>query len=194
MIRAATAAAIALGLLGCNAMASPGPPAPARSAMHTGGTLPPRPVLAAMPSFDGIGPLRFGMTPPQMRKAWGRPLHGRAPAGDPQACWYLTPDGHERGVKFMIEANRFVRIDVQSRRRTAPGGGRTGMPASRIEELYAGRVTAAPGKYDPAARILSVSSPRHPGAKLIFELDPAGNVASWRIGVTPQVDYVEGCG
>ena len=28
---------------------------------------------------------------------------------------------------------------------------------------------------------------------LLFETNAEGNVASWRIGVPPQVDYVEGC-
>ena len=31
-------------------------------------------------------------------------------------------------------------------------------------------------------------------AVLVFETDEAGRVQEWRIGLPPQVDYVEGCG
>lgn len=197
MIRAATAAAIALALLAGGAGAARGPPASPSaiqpSAMHTAGTLPPRAVLAAMPDFNGIGPLRFGMTAREMRRAWGLPLYGRAPADDPQGCWYLAPREDNRDVTFMLEAGRFVRIDVRSADKTAPGGGRIGMSVRDIDRLYAGRITATPGKYDPSTRTLSVSSPRHVHARLIFETGPRETVTAWRIGVVPQVDYVEGC-
>ncbi|TQC57293.1 lectin, partial [Pantoea dispersa] len=29
---------------------------------------------------------------------------------------------------------------------------------------------------------------------LVFETDAAGKVVAWRVGLPPQVDYVEGCG
>ncbi len=31
-------------------------------------------------------------------------------------------------------------------------------------------------------------------AVLLFETDAQGRVEEWRIGLPPQVDYVEGCG
>lgn len=203
MNRAVVATGMALGVLASTAAASPMPPgsapAAARSAMRTGGTLPPRPVLAAMPDFAGIGPLRFGMDPAQMRRAWGLPLYGHAPAHDPQACWYLLPRKDDHGLMFMVEAGRFVRIDVATTDKTAPGGGRVGMTTAQIERLYAGRVTATPGKYDSDARVLSITPshrrPPHGGrAKLVFDVDAAGRVDGWRIGMPPQVDFVEGCG
>jgi hypothetical protein len=30
-------------------------------------------------------------------------------------------------------------------------------------------------------------------AKLVFETDAAGKATAWRVGLSPQVDYVEGC-
>ena len=29
--------------------------------------------------------------------------------------------------------------------------------------------------------------------RLVFEVDAAGKVTSWRVGLSPQVEYVEGC-
>ncbi|MGH8212418.1 MAG: lectin, partial [Rhodanobacteraceae bacterium] len=91
--------------------------------------------------------------------------------------------------------DQFVRVDVKADSKVAaPGGGRVGMDAQQIEKLYAGRVHASPGKYDPAAKILSVTPPRIKDVGLVFETDDSGVVKSWRIGVDPQIDFVEGCG
>lgn len=193
---------LVLVLAGCNAPNGDGRPAqtPASAAtrMHppvrTGGPQPARSVLDAMPDFSGIGPLRFGMTAQQMRKAWGLPLHGEAPAQDPQACHYLQPRKDDTSLLFMVEQDRFVRVDVRTPRIIAPGGGHVGMSAARIETLYPGRVQSAPGKYDAAAKVLSVPAPQGGRARLVFETDASGKVIAWRVGVPPQVDYVEGCG
>lgn len=197
MIRAALATVLALGVAVCNAGVAGAAAAGAamtQPPMQTGGTLPARSVLAAMPDYNGIGPLRFGMSAEEMRRAWGRALYGHPPTGDPQACYYLLPRKGRHDLTFMVEDDRFVRVDVTAKDKTAPGGGRVGMPVSQIRQLYAGHIRTAPAKYNPDARVLSVVPPRHEHAKLVFDTDASGHVASWRIGVAPQVDYVEGCG
>ncbi|MGH8162755.1 MAG: lectin [Rhodanobacteraceae bacterium] len=161
--------------------------------MQTGGTLPPRSVLDAAPDFKGIGPLRFGMDAQQMRKAWTRPLYGEAPANDPNACYYLRPRKDDYGLLFMMENDRFARVDVRKNSITAPGGGRVGVTIDELRKLYAGRIDAAPNKYDPAAQTLRVTPPHDEAARLLFEADHDGKVTSWRIGFMQQVNYVEGC-
>jgi hypothetical protein len=197
VIRAFSIAAITLMLIACSATEShdadsmgaltPPPPRPVND-------LPPRSLIDAMPDFGGIGPLRFGMTAEQMRKTWGVPLYGEGPANDPQACHYLRPGKDDYGLLFMVEGDRFVRVDVKTDTKAAPGGGRVGMDAGQIEKLYAGRTTATPGKYDGGAKVLSIAAPGSVEAKLVFETDASGLVKSWRIGLMPQVGYVEGCG
>lgn len=204
MIRAVFIAGAAVVLAACNAPPSQASRTGAAGAsttqatatghMQAGPSQPARPVLDAMPEFNGIGPLRFGMTATQMRTAWGLPLYGEAPANDPSACHYLSPRQDAHDLLFMLEGNHFVRIDVSAAGKTAPGGGRVGMTLRQIDTLYAGHVTGSPGKYDAAARVLSVDPPHGGNAKLIFEIDAVGNVKAWRIGVPPQIDYVEGCG
>lgn len=161
--------------------------------MRTGGTLPPRAVGNAQPDFNGIGPLRFGMTAQQMRKAWGVPLYGEAPLKDPLACYYLRLRKDDYGLLLMIEGGKFVRADVRKDSIPAPGGGRVGMTGDAMRKLYAGRIQTAPNKYDPPAQTLRVVPLHNEPARLVFEVDARGKVRSWRVGVPPQVDYVEGC-
>lgn len=170
--------------------------APAQSAPQArkGAPLPAVSVLDAQPGFNGIGPLRFGMTAAQARAAWGLPLHGEAPEQDPQACYYLSPQAGSHGLLFMVEGGRFVRVDVTTPAKTAPGGGRVGMPTRELEKLYAGRLATARGKYDAGSTVLTVMAPGGAPAKLVFTTSAAGVVTAWRIGTPPQVDYVEGCG
>jgi hypothetical protein len=40
---------------------------------------------------------------------------------------------------------------------------------------------------------LSIAASGVAPSKLVFETDAAGKVTAWRVGLTPQVDYVEGC-
>ena len=41
--------------------------------------------------------------------------------------------------------------------------------------------------------VLRVADPGGGNGALVLELDKDGRVDEWRIGVPPQVDYVEGC-
>lgn len=151
------------------------------------------PVAAAgVIGFQGFGPAAFGTDQEQVRMAWGRDL-GDARPPEPGGCYYLIPqpmgsDGYR--IAFMMEGDRFSRIDVRDPGYAAPGGGTVGMDRAAIEGLYPGRVEAAPHKYVDGAQTLRVAEE---GAALVFETDAAGQVTAWRIGVPPQVDYVEGC-
>ncbi len=85
-----------------------------------------------------------------------------------------------------------MRYDVGNDKETAPGGGKRGMDAERIRQLYAGRVEESAHKYVPGGKILRIEDGAGTGV-LVFETDAAGKVSDWRAGVAPQVDYVEGC-
>lgn len=202
MIRTVFIGGAVLVLVACGAteshdassMNGPMKPAEAMTPPRPANDLPARSVLDAMPDFNGIGQLQFGMSAEQMHKAWGAPLYGEAPVNDSQACYYLRPRKDDYDLLFMMEGGRFVRIDVKTSSKTAPGGGRVGMDAQQIEKLYAGHVHVSPGKYDSTEKILYVVPPRIKGTGLVFETDASGAMKAWRIGVAPQVDYVEGCG
>ena len=93
----------------------------------------------------------------------------------------------------MFEDGRFVRYDVGTAKEAAPGGGRVGMDEAQIRTLYGARVQVQPHKYVAGAKYLCIAALQGDGA-LVFETDEHGKVTRWRVGVLPQVDYVEGCG
>lgn len=145
-------------------------------------------------TFAGFGPAPFGADEEAVRMAWGKPLEG-AP-DEAGGCYFLAPA--PRGAPpfpfaFMFEGGKFARIDVRTDAILAPGGGRIGMPAEDIVRLYP-EAQAMPHKYVDGARTLRTKDPAGGDAALVFETDAAGAVVAWRIGVPPQVDYVEGCG
>ena len=208
-------AVLALSLAACQREAPPAEPVPAVSAPATPaepaptgdqpdahvppanamGTNVPQ-VVDGVVTFQGFGPAAFGSEAEQVRMAWGNDL-GDAKPSEPGGCYYLTPPQMgttDYGIGFMIEGDRFSRIDVGNDGYTAPGGGRVGMARAEIEQLYSGRVEASPHKYVEGAHTLRVADADGGQSALVFETDAAGKVTGWRIGVPPQVDYVERCG
>lgn len=148
--------------------------------------------------MDGYGTLEFGMTADEARAAWnGNPLEPGADAGaDAMACHHLSPAGQSTPAQlaFMFEDDLFVRYSVESSEITAPGGGRVGMDEAALQGLYGKSLQASGHKYVEGGKVLA--SREDAGALpsiLVFETDAGGVVTSWRVGLAPQVDYVEGC-
>lgn len=163
----------------------------------------PAAAAAAIPAagdsrMDGYGALEFGMTDEEARAGWeGNPLESAGPdSGDPLACHHLYPTGQATPAQlaFMFENDLFVRYSAESDQIAAPGGGRVGMDEATLQGLYGGRLESSPHKYVEGGKMLM--SPEDGGAlpsRLFFELDARGRVTSWRVGLAPQVGYVEGC-
>ena len=128
-----------------------------------------------------------------MRQSWGKDLAG-APS-EPNGCYYLFPESlANTGYRFafMIEGGKFSRIDVRTADIAAPGGGKVGMDKAALHKLYAG-MTEQKQKYDENALNLRAMDPQGGPGTIVFDVDAAGKATAWRIGVPPQVDYVEGC-
>jgi hypothetical protein len=145
-------------------------------------------------TFEGFGPAAFGADQEQVRIAWGRDLEAAPPGA--ATCYYLMPQPPPAGgyrIAFMIEDGRFARIDVRAVDIVAPGGGNLGMNAEEIEALYPGRVEERPHKYVEGAKYLRIPDAAGGKGVLLFATDADGHVSEWRIGLPPQVDYVEGC-
>lgn len=145
-------------------------------------------------SFTGFGPAEFGATEEAVRQAWGGDL-GDAQPSEPGGCYYLIPQPVGTAgfrTAFMIEGDKFSRIDVRDASVAAPGGAKVGMTADEVRALYP-KVEEQPHKYDPDGKVLRVADPAGGTGALVLELDKDGRVDEWRLGVPPQVDYVEGC-
>jgi len=88
-------------------------------------------------TFAGFGPAKFGGTQEDVRMAWGGDL-GDAKPSEPGGCYYLIPqpvgtDGYR--TAFMIEGDKFVRMDVRRDDVTAPGGGKVGMTRAQVATM-----------------------------------------------------------
>ena len=67
------------------------------------------------------------------------------------------------------------------------------MTTDDIRRLYADRVEEQNHKYVDGGKYLRINDAGAGKGVLLFEADAAGKIGEWRIGVPPQVDYVEGC-
>ncbi|TKR29647.1 lectin [Luteimonas gilva] len=196
-------AALIVGLSACNAERKPQDGAGAEQAQAQQpldqpaedvppATAPPAtPMPAPVPgTYEGYGAARFGMSAEEVKRGWDGELEGASA----DACYYLRPKQTDGAgwPALMFENGKFVRYDVETIADVAPGGGQVGMSVDDIKTAYAGRVEEQPHKYVEGGKNLRIKS--NDGASaIVFETDAAGKVTSWRVGVPPQVDYVEGC-
>ncbi len=147
-------------------------------------------------NFAGFGPAHFGDDEEHVRMAWGYPLVSGKPAAG-STCYYLAmdpPPENGRGIRFMMEEGKFARYDVDVPLHVAPGDFVVGDDGDAVRKAFAGRVDDEPHKYVENGRTLTVSAPDGGASKLVFEIDAADKISNWRIGLPPQVYYVEGCG
>lgn len=195
---------IAIALAGCDrhpeppsadaeaAVVEPAADATAAAAPDTTASKPAADAAAQGPArLDGYGPLTLGASLDEVRTAWKGPLQGDVPD---DYCHALRPQGSQADdVILMIEGKRLVRYDVRNDRIVAPGGGKVGMSLGQLQTLYPDRGDLTPHKYDEKGHNLRVRPAAEGGAIVNFEINGDGNVTAWRVGKTPQVDYVEGC-
>jgi hypothetical protein len=143
----------------------------------------------------GYGPLRAGMTLDEARSALGDTMSIPAPADS--ICDHVTPAfaaGAEPSMLFMIEQGRIARVEVRDATVATAAGARVGDARSRIETLYQGRVRVEPHKYtDGKYLIVPLGTGADSLYRLVFETDETGRVLTFRSGLYPQVQWVEGC-
>ena len=146
-------------------------------------------------SFSGYGDVKFGTAAADMEKAWGGELKALGKDANP-SCYFMTPKWAKAPSEFafMIGDGKFVRYGTDSAKYVAPGGGRVGMDKAGIARLYP-NIEAQPHKYTDG-EYLRIKDPAGGKAMLIFETDGKqddAKVTEWRVGLPPQVDYIEGC-
>ena len=141
--------------------------------------------------FDGVGPVRFGMSLAAARAALRDSLIVAPPGGE---CGFAAPGGAPFGVRFMVEQGRIVRVDVDSSGVRTAAGAEVGMSEADVRSRYPVGLRVLPHKYDPKGRylVLQGTVPADSARRLIFETD-GRRVVRYRAGITPAVEYVEGC-
>lgn len=159
------------------------PPSPANST----------PAPSSDADWQGYGAAQLGIDVDQLRTVWTGELQGDAAADG--GCYYLSPAAHsEGGPFFMLEGGKFVRYDVRGGDTAAPGGGKIGMDLAQLQALYPQAEPLQPHKYVEGGKVLRVPAADGSQGVLVFELGADGKTTIWRVGLPPQVDYVEGCG
>jgi hypothetical protein len=113
---------------------------------------------------------------------------------DSTACTYGKASSLPAGVNVMVEGGKVVRVEIRRGSVATSTGARIGDSEERIKTLYPG-VTVTPHKYAPGGHYLTVvpASAADGAYRIIFETD-GKRVTSYRAGIKPQVEYVEGCG
>ena len=94
---------------------------------------------------------------------------------------------------IMLVRDTVARIDVRDNTLATDAGARVGDAESRVRELYRGRVKTEPHKYVQGGHYLIVTSPTDTMHQIVFETDGT-RVTTYRVGRTPEVRWVEGCG
>lgn len=145
-------------------------------------------------SYLGLGPVRIGMTEPQIRAAISSPLHAENEAN---GCYYLAPRAEtsfESQPGFMMRNKKLARIDIYGGEWVTTAGASVGSTEAEIAKLYRGRLQSRPHPYDDTGHYLIVTptEPVHKGMNLDFETD-GRLVTSFRAGLVDATSLIEGC-
>lgn len=158
----------------------------------------PIPSAASPPQigFDGLSPVRVGMTVAEAEQALHAKLSIQFPNDDgPTGCGIAEVEGRDDPFSYMIEDGRVTRADlgglgVKSAIRTANGIG-LGSSVSEIRRAYGKRAKSHPNDYDNTEPDFEVKSGDGKAA-MVFETQH-GRVVRIHAGRLPSAEYIEGC-
>lgn len=158
-------------------------------------------------SFQGLGPIRIGMTVEQV-KALGFKLTTNGPWSNQEEqfyCHYLDSAPDYPDIALMMNEDRLVRIDVSYGSDPSfwqsMSGARVGMSEQEVHAIYGEWLQSTAHPYlDESGSYLSLTSSDGRYA-MIFETGPktgdAKNqtkyVSEFRAGLKAAVNYIEGC-
>lgn len=142
--------------------------------------------------LDGFGPLRLGMQAAEVEAAWPGLFSGMQGAASRRDCFHVGA-GDLSHFAMMFDQGRFVRYGGASDEASAPGGGKHGMAEAELRALYRDGLQSKPDRFAPGGKILSLDASGVAPSRLVFVLRPDGVVNEWYVGLTPHIDYEEGC-
>jgi hypothetical protein len=145
-------------------------------------------------SEKGIGPLRIGMTVAEAAAALGGGFSD-SDIGNPPGCTQAELVGAPPGFAVELENGRVAAIVVESGSIATSAGIRIGDAETRIKTLYSGSrisVLRNPDFEDAHVVIVTPGNDTTSRSRIVFETD-GKIVTAFRAGVTPVVEYAEGC-
>ena len=136
---------------------------------------------------QGAGPVRIGMTAEELRAALGLE---RSPAGE---CEYVTPTGAPKGLTVMVADGHVVRLDVaRDSAASTSVGVHPGDREKRVRKLLGPDIDVTPHKYVEGGHYMAAPTDANETTWWVVETD-GRRVTAVRMGMKPQVDWVEGC-
>lgn len=135
---------------------------------------------------DGVGPVKIGMSLPQLNTAL-RERFAMPENKEDQGCFYVTATKHPQ-VSFMIENRRLVRIDVDKTGVPTTEGVQVGDSEEHVKQVYGSRLKVEPQHYTDA-HYLTLRNGDH---GIRFETDE-GKISTFYAGTFEAIQYVEGC-
>jgi hypothetical protein len=138
----------------------------------------------------GIGPVRAGMTLTEANAKLGNILETTGPLQP--SCDYVKPATKTPDVLFMIVNDHVRRIDVRDSTITTENGARIGISEDSLLKLYHKRFAIGAHKYTNGHYIVIRPEVPTDSFRIVFETGD-GKVTTFRSGLEPQVEWVEGC-
>jgi hypothetical protein len=104
-------------------------------------------------------------------------------------CSYFRTSRSPVGVKVMVVDRVVVRIDVDSGTTATPEGITIGSSEADVQRAYGERVVVGPHKYTEGHTMTVTGDGDF---RYVFETD-GRRVTRYHVGITPAVEWVEGC-
>jgi hypothetical protein len=140
---------------------------------------------------DGVGPIKIGMTFPQLNKTLHENFTMPENKAD-QGCFYVKPAKHPH-VAFMIEDGTLVRVDVDAPGIFTAAHIQVGDSEASALRAYNGKLKVGANPYVPdnvGHYLTTRSSDGRYGIR--FEIEK-GKIRTYYAGKFEAVQYVEGC-
>lgn len=141
---------------------------------------------------EGYGPVRIGMTRPQVERTLGAALRGAGSVEDSSVCIETEARRGHPGITFMFERNRLSRVSAgDGSRATTPRGIAVGATEAQMRRAYPRGLRSQAHQYqDEPARYFDywVSATR--GVR--FATDERRRIQMIHVG-NASIRYVEGC-
>lgn len=150
--------------------------------------------IDAVTTLRAVGPVRIGMTVSEASAETGVTLRRDFGRQGTDSCYYITPGAAMRGVSIMVVDERIARIEIDSPSEIATRSGvRIGTSASNLQTVYPDNIQrAAAGVAEGEAMAFVPNDDTDADYRIYFEIED-GQVARYRVGIKPAVDYLRGC-
>ena len=153
----------------------------------------PEPIDAVV-TLRALGPVRIGATVDEAASEAGVQLRRDFGRQSTSTCYYVTAGAALRGVSIMVVDDEIARIEIESPSTIATRSGvRIGTPADDVRQVYPNNIRQADDAVLEGEALAFVPNDDFDADyRIYFEIED-GQVARYRLGVKPAVDYLRGC-